>query len=231
MMMGKTRNRLRGPLTTVAVLATAAVLPLLTAGCGGGGEDYDSSGYMTGDTDEALFTRGCQEYLRGSLTGSRETFNSLIYRFPESPLRGDAQLAVRKIESELSGEVVEPVDIPVGGTRPVFPSVAIVGTPSVLSTVTQLESLILSTGSRPMVIEDAGAPDVTLVLYPEGYLEQANQVSDSLSGWLSSHSSVPVQPGGDIISTVAPQHSGVVIVIGTDASVDPFAVEEHSVEP
>ncbi|MBN2587909.1 MAG: hypothetical protein JXA64_08270 [Candidatus Fermentibacteraceae bacterium] len=210
--------------------AVLIAVMLLLPGCGGGGDDYDRSGYMTGDTDEALFTRGCQEYLRGSLTGSRETFNSLIYRFPDSPLRGDAQLAVRKIEADLTGQVVEPVEVN-GGSRVSFPSVAIVGTPSVFSTVTQLEALVSSTGSQPITIEDPGAPDVTLVLYPEGYLEQANQVSDSLSGWLSSHSSVPVQPGGDIISTVAPQHVGVVIVIGSDASVNPFVIREHSVEP
>lgn len=212
---------------------TVALLPLVMAlliACGGGSDEYDRSGFMTGDNEEALFTRGCQQYLRGSLTSSKETFNSLIYRYPDSPLRSDAQLAVRRIESDLTGEVPVPVDtgrVP----RAVFPSVALVGTPTVFPTVGQLEVLITATGSPPLTIQDPGAPDVTLVLYPEGYLEQANQVSDSLSGWLSSHSSVPVQPGGDIISTVAPQHSGVVVVIGTDAAVDPFLIREQQVEP
>jgi hypothetical protein len=226
------KNRLfRTALPAVMIPALLIPVLVLSSGCGGGREEYDRSGFMTGDSDRALFTRGCQEYLRGSLTGSKETFNSLIYRFPDSPLRGDAQLAVRKIEAELSGSEEVPVDVNGGGPRTIFPSVAIVGTPSVFSTVTQLEALVISTGSPPITVEDPGAPDVTLVLYPDGYLEQANQVSDSLSGWLSSHSSVPVQPGGDIISTVAPQHRGVVIVIGTDASVDPFVIREHSVEP
>lgn len=212
--------------STVALLSLLAVL----AACGGGGEEFDRSGFMTGETEEALFTRGCQQYLRGSLTSSRETFNSLIYRFPDSPLRSDAQLAVRRIESDLTGEV--PVISDTGRVpRRVFPSVALVGTPSVIHTVGQLEGLVAATGTPPLTIQDPGAPDVTLVLYPEGYLEEANQVSDSLSGWLSSHTSVPVQPGGDIISTVAPQHSGVVVVIGKDATVDPFLLRESPVEP
>ena len=212
------------------ILAAAVAFLLVTAGCGGDGEGYDRDGFVTGDSDRALFARGCQEYLRGSLTASRETFNSLIYRFPDSPLRSDAQLAVRKIDADLTGEISTPVEEN-GQDRPVFPSVAVVGTPSVLSTVNQLETLIISTGSPPMTIEDPGAPDVTLVIYPEGFQQQADQVSDSLSGWLSSHSSVPVQPGGDIISTVAPQHRGVVVVIGTDATVDAFVMREHATTP
>lgn len=200
---------------------------IFTLACGGGSKNYDNTGYVAGDDDSSVFSRACQQYFRGSLTNSRETFNSLIYRFPDSPLNGDAQLAVRRIESELTGITEVPVEE--NGNDPVnFPLVALVGTPSVYSSVSQLETLIISTGTPPVTIEDAGAPDVTLVLYPEGYREQAYIVSDSLSGWLSSHSSVPVQPGGDIISTVAPEHSGVVIVIGTDAIVD---VRNHYIEP
>lgn len=209
-----------------AVLTVA----LLISSCGGDSDDFDRSGFMTGDTEKALFTRGCQQYLRGSLTSARETFNTLIYRFPDSPLRSDAQLAVRRIESDLTGEVTEPVPDN-SGDRVRFPSVALVGTPAAFSTVNQLEMLMISTGSPPMTLEDRDAPDVTLVLYPRGLLDQANQVSDSLSGWLSSHSSVPVQPGGDIISTVAPEHSGVVVVIGTEATVDPFILNEIAPEP
>lgn len=198
---------------------------LLLSSCGGDSDDFDRSGFISGDTETALFTRGCQQYLRGSLTSARETFNTLIYRFPDSPLRSDAQLAVRRIEGDLTGEAAEPVQDIVGDTAR-FPSVALVGTPAALSTVNQLEMLMISTGSPPLTMEDRDAPDVTLVLYPQGHLEQANQVSDSLSRWLSSHFSVPVQPGGDIISTVAPEHSGVVVVIGTEASVDPFILNE-----
>jgi hypothetical protein len=207
----------------------AAAFLLMITSCGGDEQDFDSSGYITGETHTDLFTRGSQQYLRGSLTAARETFNTLIYRYPDSPLRSDAQLAVRRIESDLSGNVVEPLQTD-SGTEAVFPSVALVGTPSAQNTVSQLEMLVISTGSPPITIEDSGAPDVTLVLYPEGYLDQANQVSDSLAGWLSSHSSVPVQPGGDIISTVAPQHHGVVVVVGTDAMVDPFVIRERSPE-
>lgn len=203
---------------------------LLLSSCGGDSDDFDRSGFMSGDTETALFTRGCQQYLRGSLTSARETFNTLIYRFPDSPLRSDAQLAVRRIEGDLTGEVTETIPDTIED-RARFPSVALVGTPAAFSTVNQLEMLIISTGSPPITLEDRDAPDVTLVLYPQGLLDQANQVSDSLAGWLSSHSSVPVQPGGDIISTVAPQHSGVVVVIGTEASVDPFILNEIQPEP
>lgn len=203
---------------------------LLVLACGGGSENYDNTGYAVGDDDLSIFTRACQQYFRGGLSSSKESFNSLIYRFPDSPLNSDAQIAVRKIESELSG--ITEVQVEDNGNDGVsFPSVALVGTPSVYSSVSQLEMLIISTGTPPLTIEDAGAPDVTLVLYPDGFQDQANVVSDSLSGWLSSHSSVPVQPGGDIISTVAPGHSGVVIVIGTDVSVDASVMRSHSIEP
>lgn len=221
----KTKMKMKSRLTW-AILAVA----LLLSSCGGENDDFDRSGFISGDTETALFTRGCQQYLRGSLTSARETFNTLIYRFPDSPLRSDAQLAVRRIEADLTGEVTEPVEDS-GGDRVRFPSVALVGTPAVFSTVNQLEMLMISTGSPPITLEDRDAPDVTLVLYPQGLLDQANQVSDSLSGWLSSHSSVPVQPGGDIISTVAPEHRGVVVVIGTEASVDPFILNEIQPEP
>jgi len=214
------RNRLLCSALPVLVLALA---------CGGGNKSYDHAGYSVGDDDLSVFTRACQQYFRGSLSNSKETFNSLIYRFPDSHLNSDAQLAVRRIEYELTGVS----EIPVENNTEVsvkFPSVAIVGTPSVSHAVSQLELLIMTTGTPPLTIEDAGAPDVTLVLYPDGFQEQAYIVSDSLSSWLLSHSSVPVQPGGDIISTVASGHSGVVIVIGTDARVD-VSLHSHSIEP
>jgi hypothetical protein len=199
--------------------------------CGGGSGNYDHSGYSVGEDDLSIFTRACQQYFRGSLSNSRETFNSLIYRFPDSPLNGDAQLAVRRVEFELTGAMQNPLEDTISSERITFPSVAVVGIPAVFSTLTQLELIIVTTGTPPITIEDAGAPDVTLVLYPEGYKDQADIVSDSLSSWLSSHSSVPVQPGGDIISTVASGHSGVVIVVGTDATVDPAVIRSHSTDP
>ncbi len=209
-----------------------SVLPILVLAlaCGGGNRSWDHSGYVEGEDELSVFTRACQQYFRGSLSNSKETFNSLIYRFPDSRLNSDAQIAVRKIEYELTGIS----DIPVENTNSIpvnFPSIALVGSPSVNSTVSQLEILIVTTGTPPMTIEDTGAPDVTLVLYPDGFQEQANIVSDSLSSWLSSHSSVPVQPGGDIISTVAPGHTGVVVVIGTDATLDASLLHNNFIEP
>ncbi len=215
------KNRLLYSIFPVLILALA---------CGGGSNSFDHSGYFAGDDDLSVFTRATQQYFRGSLSNSKETFNTLIYRFPDSPLNSDAMLAVRRIEHELTG----PAEIPVennGSVQANFPAVAVVGTPAVFSSVSQLEALIVTTGTPPLIVEDAGAPDVTLVLYPDGYFDQANIASDSLSSWLSSHSSVPVQPGGDIISSVAPGHSGVVIVIGTDADVDASVLNSHSIVP
>ncbi len=205
------------------LMLSSLMISITVISCGGGSQEYSREGLMSGDSQTALFTRGSQQYLRGSLTAAKETFNTLIYRYPDSPLRSDAQLAVRRIESDLNGtSMISVVNDTV--SRVPFPSVAIVGLPSVQGTVSKLESLILATGTPPITIEDQGAPDVTLVLYPQGYMEQANLVADSLAGWLSSHTSVPVQPGGDIIASVAPDHPGVVIVVGSDATVEPSRV-------
>ncbi|RKZ06199.1 hypothetical protein DRQ25_14440 [Candidatus Fermentibacteria bacterium] len=212
------------------LLYCALPIVIFALACGGANKGFDHAGYSVGEDDLSVFTRACQQYFRGSLSNSKESFNSLIYRFPDSYLNGDAQLAVRRIEYELTGVSEIPIEND-SGIPVIFPSVAIVGIPSVVSTVSQLEIIIASTGTPPLRIEDAGAPDVTLVLYPDGFQEQAFTVSDSLSSWLSSHSSVPVQPGGDIISTVAPGHSGIVIVIGTDAMVDGSFLQSHYVDP
>lgn len=221
-MMKKMKKR-----TEILFLVLAAVLLF---SCGNSAEEFDHNGYAVGEDDAALFARGCQQYFRGSLSRSMETFNSLIYRFPDSPLRSDSRLAVRRIESDLSGDDFTSPDTS-SAVRVDFPLVAIVGKPMVYSTVTRLESVVVTTGTPPMAIEDSGAPDVTLVLYPEGMEEQANVVSDSLSGWLSSHSSVPVQKGGDIIASVAPDHTGIVIVVGSDAVVEEHRAQSLTVEP
>lgn len=202
------------------IIVSLAILVIATS-CGQGNESVDRSGLTVGDDDMSIFARATQQYFRGSLSSSREIFNSLIYRFPDSPFNQDAQLAVRKIDSELSGNPDISMSVEQNNVELTpFPEVALVSSPAVSASITQLETLLISAGATPFIVEDYGAPDVTLVLYPEGYLLQANIVSDSLSSWLASHSSVPVQPGGDIISTVAPGHQGVVIVIGTDATVD-----------
>lgn len=202
------------------IVISLAIL-VITTSCGHGNESVDRSGLAVGDDEVSIFARATQQYFRGSLSSSRESFNSLIYRFPDSPFNHDAQLAVRKIDSELYGnpDLTDSIEHSNVELTP-FPEVALVRSPAVSANIAQLETLLISAGASPFIVEDFGAPDVTLVLYPEGYLLQANIVSDSLSSWLASHSSVPVQPGGDIISTVAPGHDGVVIVIGTDAVVN-----------
>ena len=202
------------------IIVSLAILVIANS-CGQGNESVDRSGLTVGDDDMSIFARATQQYFRGSLSSSREIFNSLIYRFPDSPFNQDAQHAVRQIESEQTGKPYISMSVEQNNVELTpFPEVALVSSPAVSASITQLETLLISAGATPFIVEDYGAPDITLVLYPEGYLLQANIVSDSLSSWLASHSSVPVQPGGDIISTVAPGHQGVVIVIGTDATVD-----------
>ncbi|MCK4506234.1 MAG: hypothetical protein KAW14_11495, partial [Candidatus Aegiribacteria sp.] len=161
-----------------------AVLVVIATSCGQGNENVDRSGLTVGDDDASIFSRASQQYFRGSLSSSRENFNSLIYRFPDSPLNHDAQLAVRRIDFELSGnpDLFEPVDQNHVTLIP-FPDVALVSSPAVSASIIQLETLLISVGASPVIVEDYGAPDVTLVLYPEGYLLQANIVSDSLSSW------------------------------------------------
>ncbi len=203
-------------------LTAAAILSVLLflASCGGAKESYDQSGFATGSDDTGIFIRASQQYYRGSLSSARSGFSGLVSMFPESPLTDDALLAVRRIDSDLSGlsdtaSVIE--DPPVIG----FPPLALVGTPLAAGTMERLETLFISNDCYPRMIEDPGAPSLTLVLYPEGSLAGAQLVADSVAAWLISHSTVTVQPGGNILSTVAPGHQGVVLVVGSDAVLQP----------
>src|SRR6056297_2319598 len=85
---------------TTAGLMFAA---LLVAGCGRGGDDYDRRGLLQGEGDSKVFTRASQLYFRGNLSDARELLTGFGERYPESPLAGDASLALRRIESDLAG--------------------------------------------------------------------------------------------------------------------------------
>lgn len=193
------------------------VIVLVTLACGGGG-DFDDSGLISGSDDCALFTRASQQYFRGALSTSRESFSSLVSTFPGSPFMDDAQLAIRSIDSDLSArpDTSSVIENPV---REEFPSLAIVGTPAAASAMSALETMFTERGCYPRMIEDPDAPGMTLILYPDGSLVGAQVLADSVASWLISHGSVTVQPGGNVLPTVAPGHDGVVLVVGTDAVV------------
>jgi hypothetical protein len=85
----------------------------------------------------------------------------------------------------------------------------------------RLVSMLAAQGCSPEMIVDPGAPGLTLVLYSDGHLAGAQLLADTLDSWLMAPASVTVQPGGNIIPTVAPGHQGVVLIVGTDAALDP----------
>ncbi len=198
--------------------AAALALSVLVLSCGGGAE-VDTEGLVRDRDALTLFARASQQYFRGSLSDASESFNGVAYGHPGSPLADDARLAARRIDAELSGSL--PSDTAEaaggGGEQTSFPSIALVGKPSVSSALDMLQVTVSGTGSPPVVLEDPGAPDITLVLYPPGMEPEAQIVADSLASWLSSHSSVPVQPAGEMTEAIAPGHQGVLVVVGSDA--------------
>jgi len=210
-------------------LISAAILSLLLLLASCGGEDgFDQSGFANGSDETAMFIRASQQYYRGSLSSARTGFMSLISMFPGSPLCEDAQLAVRRIDSDLSG-IQDTAAVIEDQTATGFPALALVGTPLAADVMGRLESLLIANDCYPRLIEDPGAPSVTLVLYPEGSLADAQLLADSLASWLISHSTVTVQPGGNILPTVAPGHQGVVLIVGSDAVLQPARPGAHSI--
>jgi len=203
-------------------LNAAAILSvmLFLSSCGGRDEGYDQTGYAAGSDDTAIFIRASQQYYRGSLSSARSGFSGLVSMFPDSPLGDDALLAVRRIDSDLSG-LVDTASVIEHPPAAGFPSLALVGTPLATDAMGRLETLLIANDCYPRMIEDPGAPSLTLVLYPEGSLSGAQLVADSVAAWLISHSTVTVQPGGNILPTVAPGHQGVVLVVGSDAVLHP----------
>ena len=201
-----------GVRTAIILLVPALV------GLACGGEDFDGSGLISGSDEFAMFTRASQQYFRGALSTARESFSSLVSMFPDSPFSDDAQLAIRSIDSDLSSlpDTSSVIENPV---QEGFPPLAMVGTPAAADAMNALETMFAERGCYPRMIEDPDAPGMTLILYPEGSLVSAQVLADSVASWLISHGSVTVQPGGNVLPTVAPGHDGVVLVVGTDAVV------------
>jgi hypothetical protein len=174
-------------------LFLAGLLLLGMTGCGSEGHTVDASGLVEGDTGIEAFSRGCQLYFRGSLSRAIEEFNGVVYRHPDSPLVEDARLEIRRIEADhAAGEVVIPSD----NTFIVATSAVLVGRQGALPAMERISSAMTERGLSVEIFEDDGAPEITVVLYPEGGLQQAGEIADSLSVWLTRPETVPVQPGG-----------------------------------
>jgi hypothetical protein len=189
------------------------LLPVLACG---GGDRYDTAGLASGSSDEEAFLRASQQFFRGSLSAAAEGFGDLAANHADSPLADDALLAARMISRELSG-LPDSIEVHAPVNTAVFPPLVLVGQPAASGEMARIARLLAEEGCAAAVIEDQGAPDMTLVLYPEGSQASAQLVADSLSVWLSSPSVVYTQPGGNVIPSVAPGNEGIVVVVGTDA--------------
>lgn len=195
--------------TTAGLLAAV----LLAAGCGGGGSDYDQRGLLRGDGDTGDFTRASQLYFRGNLSDARELLTGFGQRYPESPLAEDASLALRRIESDLAGTLV--ADSTAGPAD--APRLTLISRPGLSASAERLAAALRSRGFEASCTRDQGAPEITLVLYTEGYREDAARVTGALGRVLSRPETVPSQPAGELAEMVAPGFSGVILVVGSDA--------------
>jgi hypothetical protein len=197
-----------------------AGIVLTVAGCGGDGHPVDAEGLIRGDTGMDAFARACQLYFRGSLSRAMDEFNGVIYRFPDSPLVEDARLAVRRIEADLTaGEIAVNPD----NMFLVARSAVLVGRQSALPAMDRIASAMTERGLSVEIYQDDGAPEMTIVLYPEGELQEAGEIADSLSVWLTRPETVPVQPGGELTHSIVPDYEGILVIVGTDATVSPHA--------
>jgi len=188
---------------------------LLSLGIFGCGSDtsLDHQGLSNSKTALNQFTRASQLYFRGRLTASLEEFNGVIYRFPDSPIASDARLAIRRIESDLSGEEVITGNYQIST---ISSRIAVVGKPSVTSTMQQISSSIRTLASSVSDLTDAEAPELTVVFYHPSHEESAHIIADSLSAWLSHPSTISCRPGDELINTVAEGYD-ILVLVGTDA--------------
>jgi len=197
------------------------ILSLLfaSAGCGKNSEQYDNAGMLSGSDDKLLFARGSQQYFRGRLSDAKISFETMITEYPESALLPDADLALRRINADLSAqpstvsttmETVEEV------VQQRFPSIAIVSNSNSSDAANELRNAFVTRGSTPLIKEDPGAANLTIVLYSDGMAAEAQLVADSLTEWISSHTLIQTQPGDTHISNVFPGHTGVLINVGSD---------------
>jgi hypothetical protein len=193
--------------------AQAYLIPVLLLLACGGSKTLDSDGLASTDSAFEQFTRASQLYYRGRLTAALDDFNGVIYRYPDSPLASDARLAVRRLESDLSGEELPNSTVCVPA---VVASVAVVGRPAVNSSVVSVSSAIRTLGATVTEITDDQAPPLTVVFYGHGYDEAASTVADSLGRWLAHPETVLCRPGDELIGTVAGEYD-VLVIVGSDA--------------
>ncbi len=188
------------------------MLPVLFLACGEG--VFDEEGLAPGQTALEQFTRASQLYYRGRLTASLEEFNGVIYRYPDSPFISDARLAVRRIESELAGE------LSAQGSSHAMPEldlrIAVIGRPAVSGNVGTASDLLRGTGASITELTDHQAPEITMVFHAGGFQEQASIVADSLDRWLARPETIGARHGEELIEAVA-SGSDVLVIIGNDA--------------
>ncbi|MCD4709036.1 MAG: hypothetical protein K8S62_15005 [Candidatus Sabulitectum sp.] len=187
-------------------------LTFLLLACDNGGM-LDSEGLASSGSAFEQFTRASQLYYRGRLTAALEEFNGVIYRYPNSPLVSDARLAVRRVESDLSGEELQE---DTSSSPSVNARIAVVGKPSVDASILAVGAALRTIGAGVTEITDDQAPALTVVFYRHGYDVAASVVADSLGRWLSHPDNVAYRPGEELIGTVA-QGYDVLVIVGSDA--------------
>ncbi len=184
----------------------------LVPGCGSS-EMLDSEGLASPESALEQFTRASQLYYRGRLTAALDEFNGVIYRYPDSPLASDARLAVRRLESDLSGEELQEhssVDSHISAR------IAVVGRPAVNSSILSVAGAIRTMGAGVTEITDEQAPALTVVFYDQGQDQVAELVADSLGRWLSRPETIACRPGDELIGAVASGYD-VLVIVGSDA--------------
>jgi len=193
--------------------AELLMLPVLVvAACSGSGR-LDSDGLASSDTALEQFARASQLYYRGRLTAALDEFNGVIYRYPDSPVASDARLAVRRLESDLSGEEQQSSAAaePVIGAR-----IAVVGRSAVNTSIVSVGNAVSTLGAAVTEITDDQAPPLTVVFYTAGFEDDASIVADSLGRWLSHPESIGCRQGDELIGTVAAGYD-VLVIVGSDA--------------
>lgn len=201
----------RGHLSGVSIL-----FALLALSCGG--SPTDGEGLAGSETAMEQFTRASQYYFRGRLTASLEEFNGVIYRFPDSPFAADARLAVRRVESDLSG--LEPVEDGNGPEIRLQSRVAVVGRAPVTASVNRTAELLQGTCPSVSGLVDHQAPEITMVFHAQGFENDASVVADSLGRWFLRPEEITLRPGEELIEAVAPGFD-VLVIIGNDAVFEP----------
>jgi len=196
------------------LIYSAIVMAVLS--CGGG--STDGEGLAGSETALEQYARASQLYFRGRLTASLDEFNGVIYRFPQSPFASDARLAVRRVESDLTGE-----SITVGNDPLSFrlqSRVAVVGRAPVSTSVNRTTELLEGTCSSVSGLVDHQAPEITMVFYAVGFENDASVVADSLGRWFLRPENISLRPGEELIEAVSPGFD-VLVIIGNDAVFEP----------